>query len=134
MRQAQNPVTRHLLTPRRYPRKLSLVIPMYNESETVPLLQAAVQIFVNQVECQTEVLIVNDGSTDCTIELLVNWALNDRRIKVIQLSRNFGHQVAATAGLDYATGDAIVLIDADLQDPLAAVHGMIERYCEGYDV
>jgi glycosyltransferase involved in cell wall biosynthesis len=58
----------------------------------------------------------------------------DARVKVLNFSRNFGHQIALTAGLDYATGHAIVLLDADLQDPLDAIHRMIERYCEGFDV
>jgi dolichol-phosphate mannosyltransferase len=107
---------------------------MYNEEETVPLFRAAIESFMKEVACQTEVVLVNDGSRDSTIELLVGWARADGRIKVIHLSRNFGHQIAATAGLDHASGDAVVLIDADLQDPLSVVHEMIKRYCEGYDV
>jgi len=107
---------------------------MYNEEETVPLLRAAVESFMKEIACQAEVVLVNDGSRDSTIELLVEWARADDRVKVIHLSRNFGHQIAATAGLDHATGDAVVLIDADLQDPLPVVHEMIKRYCEGYDV
>src|SRR5580765_8968410 len=78
--------------------------------------------------------MVNDGSTDATLLKVAEWAREDTRIKVLQLSRNFGDQLAATAGLDYATGDAIVLIDADLQDPLPVIHEMITRYREGYDV
>ena len=62
------------------------------------------------------------------------WAMQDSRVKVLHLSRNFGHQIASTAGLDYASGHAIVLLDADLQDPLPVIHRMIARYCEGYDV
>ena len=79
-------------------------------------------------------ILVNDGSTDSTLRDIVEWAKQDARVKVVNLSRNFGHQIALTAGLDYATGDAIVTMDADLQDPLNVVHSMIERYCEGYDV
>lgn len=107
---------------------------MYNEEPTVPLFRAAVESFMKEVPCGTEVVVVNDGSRDRTIELLIEWARTDERIKVVHLSRNFGHQIAATAGLDYASGDAVVLIDADLQDPLFVVHEMIKRYCEGYDV
>ena len=81
-----------------------------------------------------ELVLVNDGSSDRTLALLAEWAAADGRVKVLHLSRNFGHQIAATAGLDYATGDAIVLLDADLQDPLSVIHQMIDRYCEGYDV
>src|SRR5579863_5798693 len=126
--------TRHLLLPRPYPRRLSLVIPMYNEESAIPMLRAAVEVFLKELQTDSEVILVNDGSSDATIELILNWALEDQRIKIIQLSRNFGHQMAATAGLDHASGDAVVLIDADLQDPLPVVHQMIEKYCEGYDV
>ena len=125
---------RHLLAPRAYPRTVSLVIPMYNEEEAVPLLRAAIESFLKELRCEAEVILVNDGSSDSTIVQIVEWASRDSRVKVIHLSRNFGHQIAATAGLDYATGDAVVLMDADLQDPLDTVHAMIERYCEGYDV
>ena len=123
--------THHLLVPRPYPARLSLVAPMYNEEKTVPLFRAAVESFMTEVPAETEVVLVNDGSSDSTIELLVEWAHSDERIKVIHLSRNFGHQIAATAGLDRATGDAVVLIDADLQDPISVVHEMIR---DGYDV
>ena len=126
--------TRHLLTPRAYPGTLSLVIPMYNEQAAVPFLRPAIGQFAREVHCDLEVVLVNDGSSDGTLEAILAWAREDRRIKVIHLSRNFGHQLSATAGLDYATGDAVVLIDADLQDPLEVVHAMIERYREGYDV
>ncbi len=125
---------RDLLTPRPYPRKLSIVVPMYNEERIVPLFRAASESFVSELACETEIVLVNDGSRDSTIEQLHLWALADHRIKVIHLSRNFGHQIAATAGLDHASGDAIVLMDADLQDPFSVIHEMIDRYCEGYDV
>ena len=77
---------------------------------------------------------MNDGSSDQTLALLAEWAAADHRVRVLHLSRNFGHQIAATAGLDHATGDAVVLLDADLQDPLSVIHQMIDRYCDGYDV
>jgi glycosyltransferase involved in cell wall biosynthesis len=126
--------TRHLLKPRPYPAELSLVIPMYNEEAAVELLRREIEHFGTELHCNLEVVVVNDGSTDETLHRIADWSYDDSRIKVIHLSRNFGHQLAATAGLDYATGDAVVLIDADLQDPLEVVHTMIERYCEGYDV
>jgi dolichol-phosphate mannosyltransferase len=112
----------------------SLVVPMYNEEAVLGPFRAAVSGFLDELKCPSEVIVVNDGSTDATLHQLVEWTSADPRIRVIHLSRNFGHQVAATAGLDHATGDAIVLIDADLQDPLAVIHEMIERYTEGYDV
>jgi dolichol-phosphate mannosyltransferase len=107
---------------------------MFNEESALPHLRSAIEDFMMEVKGSTEVILVNDGSRDGTLGLLAAWAADDSRIKVINLSRNFGHQGASTAGLDYARGDAVVLIDADLQDPLAVVHTMIERYCEGYDV
>lgn len=126
--------TYHILQPRPYPAKLSLVIPMYNEEPVVPLLREALERFMNELPCRTEVLLVNDGSSDGTLGLIAEWARQDPRVKVIHFSRNFGHQYACTAGLDYATGDAVVVLDADLQHPLHVIHTMIERYCEGYDV
>ncbi len=124
----------YLLEPRAFPGRLSLVIPMYNEEPVVPLLRIALDDFMATLPGETEVVLVNDGSTDLTLRRIAEWARQDPRVKLINLSRNFGHQLAATAGLDYATGDAVVLLDADLQDPLAVVHRMIEFYCEGYDV
>ena len=124
----------YLLQPRSYPSKLSLVIPMYNEEAVVPFLRSAVAQFVSELPGETEVVLVNDGSTDSTLRQIVEWAKQDARVKVVNFSRNFGHQIALTAGLDYATGDAVVTMDADLQHPLNVIHRMIERYCEGYDV
>jgi polyisoprenyl-phosphate glycosyltransferase len=123
-----------LLQVRPYPRLLSLVLPMYNEASVVPHLREALEQFMGELRGETEVILVNDGSVDSTLAQIVAWAYDDQRIKVVNLSRNFGHQSASTAGLDYAAGDAVVLLDADLQDPLAVIHEMIERYCEGYDV
>jgi len=126
--------TSHFLYPRARPARLSLVIPFYNEQAVVPMLRAAANIFVRTVSSEIELILVNDGSSDGTLALLAAWADRDARVIVLHLSRNFGHQIAATAGLDHATGDAVVLLDADLQDPLAVIHHMIDRYCEGYDV
>lgn len=123
-----------LLEPRPYPSLLSLVFPLYNEATVVGFLRGAVEAFVADVKCETEIILINDGSTDSTAEQISEWALEDPRVKVVHLSRNFGHQSASTAGLDYASGDAVVLLDADLQDPLPVIHTMIDRYCDGYDV
>jgi polyisoprenyl-phosphate glycosyltransferase len=79
-------------------------------------------------------VLVNDGSADGTLEFLAEWSARDPRIKVLSLSRNFGHQLAATAGVDHAAGEAVVLIDADLQDPLDVIHAMVAQYRKGYDV
>lgn len=124
----------YLLQPRCPPSKLSLVIPMYNEEAVVPFLRSALDQFMAELPGETEVILVNDGSTDSTLKQIVAWAEQDARVKVVNFSRNFGHQIALTAGLDYASGDAIVTLDADLQDPLNVIPSMIEHYCEGYDV
>jgi dolichol-phosphate mannosyltransferase len=123
-----------ILQERLYPELVSLVIPMYNESAVVPHLQTALEEFMLELPCNCEVILVNDGSTDSTLMQIVQWAVRDQRVKVINLSRNFGHQSASTAGLDYAKGDAVVLLDADLQDPISVIHTMLARYVQGYDV
>lgn len=116
------------------PALLSLVIPLYNEAAMVPLLAARMEAFAQTLPCAYELILVNDGSTDRTVELLWEWAVRVPQVKVIALARNFGHQIAATAGLDYASGDAVVLMDADLQDPPELVHQMLDEYRNGYDV
>jgi dolichol-phosphate mannosyltransferase len=126
--------TFHLLAPRSYPALISLVMPMYNEESAVDHLRRELERFFSETAGEVEVILVNDGSSDLTLPRIVAWANEDHRIKIVHLSRNFGHQLAATAGLDHAAGDAVVLLDADLQDPLPVVHRMIARYCEGYDV
>jgi polyisoprenyl-phosphate glycosyltransferase len=124
----------NVLRARPDPSLLSVVIPCYNEEESLPLLSAEVTAFLEGCRWPCEIVLVNDGSSDRTMELAADWCRVDRRIKALNLSRNFGHQYAATAGIDYAAGDAIVLIDADLQDPLPVIYEMVERYREGYDV
>jgi len=133
MKQA-DAVTRHLLRPRVRPARLSLVIPMCNEESVVPLLREALEQFAQTLTSELELVLVNDGSSDQTLSYLAEWAAADPRVRVLHLSRNFGHQIATTAGLDDATGDAVVILDADLQDPLHVIPLMIDRYCEGYDV
>ena len=113
---------------------LSIVIPCYNEEASLPYLIAEVTSFINPLPYFAEVILVDDGSTDRTVEMLARWSASDPRIKVLSLSRNFGHQIAATAGVDAAAGDAVVLIDADLQDPPEVIHEMVAQYRRGYDV
>src|SRR5579863_1242555 len=124
----------NVLKQRPNPSLLSVVIPCYNEEEMLPLLQAEVTGFLESCGWPCEIVLVNDGSADRTMELVAEWCAADPRIKILNLSRNFGHQYASTAGIDYASGDAIVLIDADLQDPLEVIHKMVDQYREGYDV
>lgn len=122
------------LRPRPNPKLLSIVMPCYNEEEVVPVMVPVLTEFLDHAPYPCEVVIVDDGSSDRTVELLGEECLRDSRIKLLRLSRNFGHQFAATAGIDHATGDAIVLMDADLQDPLEVVYRMVDEYRKGYDV
>lgn len=112
---------------------LSLIIPIYNEEEAVPFLLAALNKVLAELTCEHEILFVNDGSRDGSLALLQE-ATRDPSIKVLSLSRNFGHQTAITAGLDFASGDAIAVMDADLQDPPEILKQMMARYEEGFDV
>ncbi len=115
---------------------LSVVIPLYNEEETLPLLLKRLQEALSQLDegMGKEILFINDGSSDATARLLEEASGKDVRIKAIHFSRNFGHQAAVTAGLDIASGDAVVVMDADLQDPPELLAQMIEKYQEGYDI
>ena len=126
--------TVHLLSPRPLPRLFSFVIPVFNEEELIPQLAARMEKVLGLLPCPAEVLLVNDGSSDGTVGQLRDLSLRDRRFKVLCLARNFGHQAAATAGLDAARGDAIVLMDADLQDPPELALEMLVEYQKGYDV
>src|SRR5579864_9366513 len=93
-------ITSHLLCPREYPARLSLVIPMYNEEAVIAALRDAMDGFTRTLLSEVELILVNDGSSDQTLTLLAEWAASDFRVTVLHLSRNFGHQIAATAGLD----------------------------------
>lgn len=126
--------TRHLLQPRRLPKLLSIVIAVYNEEEALPFLRKRLTSFVDGLASRTEIILVNDGSSDESVSLLVEWANADSRVRVYNLARNFGRQAAVTAGLDESAGDAVVVMDADLQDPPEVVSAMLEEYCKGYDV
>jgi len=114
---------------------LSIVIPCYNEEEVIDETIKQLKAFCAElVNLDVELIFVDDGSRDHTRELLKSYATNDSRIKFIGFARNFGHQIAVTAGIDAASGDAVVLIDADLQDPPELIHEMISKWHEGYDV
>ena len=111
---------------------LSVVAPVFNEETTIEDFYARVRVALEGVEF--ELLLVDDGSTDLTPALLDELASSDPRVRVLTLSRNFGHQVALTAGLDHARGDAVVMIDADLQDPPEVVPDMLVHWRTGSDV
>jgi len=112
----------------------SIVIPIYNERETIPVLYERVKNVIDTIDAPTEVVIVEDGGTDGSFEMLKEIHDKDPRFKVVRFSRNFGHQVAISAGLDYATGDAIMILDGDLQDPPEVLSQFITKWKEGFDV
>jgi glycosyltransferase involved in cell wall biosynthesis len=114
--------------------KLSVAIPIFNEAETLPPLIVELRSVLETLDCDYEILFVNDGSDDDTLAILTREASSDPRIKVLILSRNFGHQVALTAALDFSTGDAVVIMDGDLQDPPELLPEMIRLYRAGYDI
>lgn len=116
------------------PPVLSLVLPIYNEEAVIPELHARLQQFLPRLGLETEVVFVDDGSRDRSLELLRAIAANEPRYRVLSFARNFGHQAAITAGLDQARGEAIVVMDADLQDPPEVVLEMVARWREGFDV
>jgi polyisoprenyl-phosphate glycosyltransferase len=113
---------------------LSLVLPVYNEEEVLPILHDRIQAFLSEIGVETEVIFVNDGSTDRSLILLRELVEKDPRYKAVSFSRNFGHGNAITAGVDYARGHAVAIMDADLQDPPEVIVQMLERWREGYDV
>jgi glycosyltransferase involved in cell wall biosynthesis len=117
---------------------LSLVLPIYNEEATIPELDRRLRGLLADVGGGVgdawEVIFVNDGSKDQSLPLLKELAAREPRYKVLSFSRNFGHQMAITAGLDRAEGEAVVVMDADLQDPPEVVHQMVSRWREGFDV
>ena len=115
---------------------LSVVIPIYNEEATLPELYRRLTHVLSQnpTELVYEMIFVNDGSTDASIQVLMRLHADDPVVKVINLSRNFGHQAAITAGLDYSKGDVVVCMDGDLQDPPEIIPTLLARWRDGNDV
>jgi polyisoprenyl-phosphate glycosyltransferase len=112
----------------------SIVIPLFNEEGVLLELYGRLAAATDSLDGPAEFIFVDDGSTDGTRQLLEGLRADDERVKVLILSRNFGHQLAITAGLDFAVGDAVVIMDGDLQDPPELVAEMAQRWREGYDV
>lgn len=115
-------------------KKISVVAPAYNESENVDVFYETLKDVLESITADWEIICVNDGSRDDTLAKLIALHQKDPRVKVIDLSRNFGKEIALTAGLDHAGGDAVVPIDFDLQDPPELIRKMVELWQEGYDV
>ncbi|ELR96929.1 glycosyltransferase family 2 protein [Gloeocapsa sp. PCC 73106] len=114
--------------------ELSIVIPMYNEELNLDSLFERLLRVISQLDSTYEIICINDGSKDNTLERLVQYHHQYPEIKIINLSRNFGKEIALSAGIDYATGDAVIPIDADLQDPPELIGLLLDKWREGYDV
>ena len=117
------------------PLELSVVIPFFNEEQNIPLLVEQLLKEISGMGINDyELIFVDDGSRDGTVSILQSYMKVDAHIVIVELSRNFGHQVAVSAGLDHATGKAVVVMDADLQDPPSVVPELVKKWREGYDV
>lgn len=112
----------------------SLVIPIFNEEAVLPLLVRRITTLLGTLDASAEAIFVDDGSRDTSVIFLRGMAAEDPRFRVIELSRNFGHQIAITAGMDAAAGDAVIVMDADLQDPPEVVLDLIAKWKEGYEI
>lgn len=114
--------------------RYSVIIPMYNEEAVIQETYRRIKKVMATTGESYELLFVNDGSTDHCAEMVEEYSYWDESVKLIDLSRNFGHQIAITAGMDYSLGDAVIIIDADLQDPPELILTMIEEWKKGYEV
>ena len=114
--------------------KYSIIIPVFNENEVVNETYSRLKKILDSTGEEYELVFINDGSKDQTAEIISKLCGKDKKVKLIDFSRNFGHQIAISAGLDYANGDAVVIIDADLQDPPEVILEMIKKWKEGYEV
>ncbi|MCA3562119.1 MAG: glycosyltransferase family 2 protein [Aestuariivirga sp.] len=114
--------------------RYSIVIPIFNEAEVIPELILRLDKLIAQLDGSVEVLLVDDGSRDDSAFMLREKARHDPRYRLLRMSRNFGHQIAITAGLDHASGDAVIVMDADLQDPPEVVLAMIGKWKEGWEI
>jgi glycosyltransferase involved in cell wall biosynthesis len=113
---------------------LSIVVPAYNEEEVIPEFHKRASLVLKSLPLNVEIIYVNDGSTDRTLDVMRHLRESDQRVAIVDLSRNFGKEAAMSAGLDYSNGDAVVVIDADLQHPPDLIPQMLTHWIEGYDV
>jgi dolichol-phosphate mannosyltransferase len=114
--------------------KLSIVLPCYNEAENIPRVHRRLAEMLDGLGCEGEILFVDDGSRDDSVAVLAEICRRDSRVRVLEFSRNFGHQAAICAGLDHAAGDAVVTLDADLQHPPELIPEMVDRWREGCEI
>lgn len=113
---------------------LSVVVSAYNEEESLPLFYQELNKILNDVSGKVEIIFVNDGSTDRSLDIMKTFVENDPRVKVIDFSRNFGHEAAMIAGIDKSSGESVICLDADLQHPPICILEMLQKREEGFDV
>ncbi len=113
---------------------VSIVLPVYNEEPGIETMIDTLESFIANQPQNFEIIFVDDGSSDKSVEIIENNQNLHKNIRLVQFSRNFGHQLAITAGIRYTKGDAVVVMDADLQDPPAVIVDMIDKWHQGYDV
>jgi polyisoprenyl-phosphate glycosyltransferase len=113
---------------------LSVIVPCFNEEEALRGAHSRLSATLAQLPANVEIVYIDDGSTDATPDVLSELQTTDRVVRVVRFSRNFGHQIAITAGLEHAAGDVVVIIDADLQDPPEIIVSFFKKWQEGYDV
>jgi polyisoprenyl-phosphate glycosyltransferase len=113
---------------------ISIIVPVFNEEENLPELYRRISGVMKRVELPFELVFVDDGSTDRSLNLIVEFSDKDKNVKVVQLSRNFGHQVAILAGIDHAHGEAVIMMDGDLQHPPELIEKLIGKWREGNDI
>ena len=112
----------------------TIIAPIYNELENIPELYPRIRDVMNQAGEPWELILVDDGSTDGSTDAIRKLGANDERVRPVIFARNFGHQIAVSAGIDYSRGDAVVIIDADLQDPPEVILDLIDKWQEGFEV
>jgi polyisoprenyl-phosphate glycosyltransferase len=114
--------------------RISIVVPVFNEEGNLPELYRRIIIVMNRVRLPFELIFVDDGSIDRSLNIILEFTEKDKNVKAIQLSRNFGHQLAILAGIDYARGEAVIMMDGDLQHPPELIEKLIEKWQEGNEV
>ena len=115
--------------------RLSAIVPCYNESENIKNMFQSLKKVLNKITPDYEILLVDNGGTDDQLDIMKRiYAKNKKHTKIISLSRNFGYQISMTAGMEHAQGDAVILIDGDLQDPPEMLYSFVKKWREGYDV
>ena len=128
------PVHRRLLHPADAGIRLSVIVPCLNEQEVIGGTHERLTAALESAALDFEIIYVDDGSTDGTPDILRELQARDSRVRIVRFSRNFGHQIAITAGLEHASGDAVAIIDADLQDPPEVILEFLQKWIDGYDV